>query len=140
MNRTARGFLWTGLLGAAVAAGGCRTSTLPPAAQRDPLPSENYPRVVILDGLQRWVVVDAPVVTKSERDPLRVTVPVRAVTQNEELNVQYRFAFFDADGRPLEPEPSWRYERLPSKAQRHIEANALDQRAVDWRVDIRPAR
>ena len=67
--------------------------------------SENYPRVVILDGLQRWVVVDAPVVTKSERDPLRVTVPVRAVTEREELNVQYRFAFFDADGRADRAEP-----------------------------------
>ncbi len=126
--------------GALLLAGGCRTSTLPPGAQRDPLPRENYPRVVVLDDLQRWVVVDAPIVTKSERDPLRVTVPVRAVTDHEELNVQYRFAFFDADGRPMDPEPSWRYERLPSKAQRMIEANALDQRAVDWRVDIRPAR
>lgn len=140
MTRKTTGTLFAVMAGGCVLMGGCQTSTLPPAAQRDPVGSENYPRVVILDGLQRWVVVDAPVVTKSERDPLRVTVPVRAVTRREELNVQYRFAFFDADGRPIEPSPAWRYERLPSKAQRFLEANALDQRAVDWRVDIRPAR
>lgn len=133
--------VWKVVVGVAgLAVGGCRTSTLPPAAQGDVVASANYPRVVVLDGLQPFVAIAEPRVTKSPEDPLRVTVPVRAVTEHEELNVQYRFEFLDELGRPIEPSMSWRYERLPSKAQRFFEGNALDQRATDWRLEIRPAR
>jgi len=128
--------LGLGLLGA-----GCQTTdTSPPGAYADPVSRANYPRVVMLDDLVPWVVVSEPIVTKSVDVPLRVSVPLRAVTKSEELNVQYQFTFFDEVGRPIEPTPSWTYLRLPSKAQRIIEANALDQRAVDWRVEVRPAR
>lgn len=128
-------------VGLALLAAGCQSvSTDPPGAYADPVTRANYPRVVLLDGLQPWIVVSEPIVTKGIDTPLRVSVPVRAVTKVQELNAQYRFAFYDADGRPIEPAPSWTYIRLPSKAQRTVEANALDQRAVDWRVELRPAR
>ncbi len=120
--------------------GACTTSTRPPGAQADEVPLANYPRVVVLDGLQPFIAISEPAVTKSPDQPLRVSVPVRAVTQHEELNVQYRFIFFDETGRVVEPEMVWRYERLASKAQRFFEAGALDQRATDWRLEIRPAR
>ncbi len=130
---------WLASLGLGVI-GGCRTSTLPPAAQGDEVALANYPRVVVLDGLQPFIAISEPSVTRGSDQPLRVSVPVRAVTQHEELNVQYRFLFFDEHGRVLEPEMVWRYERLPSKAQRFFDAGAMDQRAVDWRLEIRPAR
>ena len=128
-------------LGLVLLAAGCRsTDTSPPGAYSDPVARANYPRVVMLDDLQQWVVVSEPIVTKGENTPLRVSVPLRALTRYEELNVQYRFSFFDEVGRPIEPAPSWTYLRLPSKAQRIVEANALDQRAMDWRIEVRPAR
>lgn len=134
-----RHLMGVAVLGLAVLVG-CRGSTLPPAAQRDPVLRENYPRVTVLDGLQPWIAVTEPIVSREEGRPLRVSVPVRAVTQHEDLNVQYRFQFLDDQGRPVDPDPTWRYERLPSKAQRILDGSALDQRAVDWRFEIRPAR
>lgn len=119
---------------------GCRGSTLPPGGVADPLPRANYPRVVVLEGLQPYIAVTEPIVVKEEGRPLHVTVPLRAATRREELNTQYRFVFLDEQGRTVPPEQNWKYIRLPSRAQRHLEANAVDDRAVDWRMEIRPAR
>ncbi|MCB9846324.1 MAG: DUF1425 domain-containing protein [Phycisphaeraceae bacterium] len=120
---------------------GCATrDASAPGAMADPVPRVNYPNISILDELVPYVVVSEPIVTKGPDQPLRVTVPIRAITRPRELNTQYRFIFFDADGRPIEPQQAWQYERLPSRAQRFFEANALDQRAVDWRLEVRPAR
>ena len=110
----------------------------PGGARLDPLHPNAYPQIVSLDGLEAYLGWDGPIVSRD--GVLKITAPVRAVTSYEDLNVQYRFVFFDKDGRPFDTEPIWRFKRLPSRTQVFIEGSALDGRAVDWRLEVRPAR
>lgn len=120
----------TGLIAA------CDPIKAPGSAQFDPLPE--YPKVTALEGLKDWVVVNDVVVDPGP--PMEVTVPARAKTDYEELNVQYRFFFYDSAGRPLQNAPDWHYMRMPSRTEVYMQANALDTTATDWRLEIRPAR
>lgn len=110
----------------------------PDPAGGDPLLRANYPNVVVMEQLAPYIVVSEPVVERTEVGSLRVSVPVRAATRVENLNTQYRFDFLDEQGRPIRPEQSWRFIQLPSRTQRFLEATSLDDRAVDWRLEIRP--
>ncbi|MBX3363605.1 MAG: YcfL family protein [Phycisphaeraceae bacterium] len=119
---------------------GCRRDIAPPGAYGDPYPDANYPNVVMLDGLQRFVVVSgSPKVEKPDGGVMRVVVAIRNTAQ-QEINAQYKFQFLDSQGRPIGYEPTWRYIRLSSLAQHFVEANAVDSRAVQWRLEVRPAR
>lgn len=120
---------------------GCKDgSKPPPGAMADPVLIENYPRVVALDGLQPYIGVAPPVEERTPGQPLKVTVPVRALTNGAELNVQYRFLWLDSRQSPTQPEGDWRYVRMPARSQIFMQGNALDDRATDWRLEIRPAR
>ncbi len=119
---------------------GCDTIQAPDAARQDPLPEGAYPRQVVLEGLNKGVVTGRPVVDEPTADqPMRVSVPVRSVT-DKELNVQYRFEFFDARNRPTRDQPGWRYVRIAGKSSVTAESAATDTNAVGWRLEIRPAR
>ena len=110
----------------------------PYPAGADPVLNANYPRVVVQEGLGPYIVAGEPIVERTQLGSMRVAVPVRAATQRENLNVQYRFDFLGQDGIPLQPQQSWRFIQLPSKSQRVLEATSLDDRAADWRLEIRP--
>ncbi len=119
---------------------GCRRDIAPPGGYADPYPDANYPSVVMLDGLQRFVVVGGTQVTKATTgDVLQVTVGIRNTAQ-QEINAQYRFYFLDVQGRPLDTDPTWQYVRLSSLAQHFVEASATESSAVKWRLEVRPAR
>ncbi len=119
-------------------AAGC--STAPPAGVGDEVNVGEYPKVVAAEGLQDGVVFSQPVVERpTELRPMRVTVPVRAIT-NYPLNVQYRFEFFDNEGRSLRNNQGWRFMNLPPKVQMSMDAASLDNDATDWRLIVRPAR
>ncbi len=121
-----------------LAALGCATqSTAPGAAQPDPLPNNLYPQIAAVDGLDQYIVYRDVVVTTGP--PMKVTVPVRAITQGEPLAIQYRYTFLDELGRPLN-ERDWRTLRLPSRTIHFLEASALDNTAHDWLLEIRRAR
>lgn len=126
----------------AMGVAGCNKPTLapPPTAMADPM---EYPQIVVSPDLARWIAVDRPIVSGMGEDdgPLTVSVPTRTLTsRGESIRVQYRFIFLDERGRPVHPEGDWRYERMSSRVQKFFEGNALDERARDWRLEIRTAR
>ncbi|NBC10999.1 MAG: DUF1425 domain-containing protein, partial [Planctomycetes bacterium] len=93
---------------------------------------------VIIGNLGGAVRKHQPAVTPSLDDaPMAVTVPLRLMS-DKSREVQYRFTFFDAAGRPLSPEMDWRWKVMPARALIHLQGAALDDRAVDWRLEVRP--
>jgi uncharacterized protein YcfL len=119
----------------------CQSSDKPPpGAMADPTLIENYPTVVALDGLQPYIGVAAPVEDRTPGQPISIQVPVRAMTNGAELNVQYRFYWLNDQQVPVQEEGEWRYMRMPARAQVFMSGNALDTRATRWRLEIRPAR
>lgn len=125
---------------AAVLAGGCANDPYraPGTSLPDPLPAEYYPQIEAAEGLQGFIVHSKPVVSNDR--VLSVTVPLRAATEYEDLKIQYRYVFFDKAGKPVGDEPSWRFTKLASRRQEFLSGNALDSTAVDWRLQLRPAR
>ncbi len=111
----------------------------PGAVHGDPVAIENYPNVVAEGGLDDWLVISRATVRARDDQPMSVSVPVRNGSDRQ-INVQYRFEFFEADGRPLDTTARWRYMLMPSATQVFLEGAALDTSAVDWRLIIRPAR
>lgn len=124
----------------AVLATGCEPdmAKAPNRMNTDPLPSAEYPQIVVLDGLSGWLC--AGKIVEEAGPPLTVTVPVRALTDNKDLHVQYRFFFLDTEGVPLNRAPDWHYMRMPSRSEVFMQANALDSTAKTWRLEVRPAR
>jgi hypothetical protein len=122
---------------------GCQTPDpimAPDAGQGDLLPLEDYPQIVVTSGLARYLAFNRPVVDgPSENKPMRVQIPVR-VLDDLAVSTQYRFRFFDQAGRVLQPEMGFQFKRLPARVQEFMEGAALDNNAVDFRLEVRPAR
>lgn len=119
---------------------GCQTDTTraPASPGPDPLVSGAYPQITMAQGLIGLIVQGRPVVQPSvPHSPLRVTVPIRSV-QDGPTRVQYQFTWLDHVGRPI-GESGWKYELVPPRMERFFESNALDTRAVDWRLEIKIA-
>lgn len=122
---------------------GCQTdrTKAPGGAAADPLPAWQYPKVEAAGGLSPHLVVSAPVVTAgTETRPMSVVAGVRSTWDKSVLNVQYRYFFFDEQGRPLNANPDWRFAKLPPRSQVFLEGSAMDTTARDWRLQIRPAQ
>ena len=119
--------------------GACNNTPPPRPARIDPVLLESYPRIYFQGELYDRLAYAAPIVVSSIDKPMKVTVPLR-VTTKDQLNVQYRFEFYDADGVPLQPkQEGWRFIHLPQMARHYIQTSAMDTTAVDWRLVIRPA-
>ncbi len=56
------------------------------------------------------------------------------------MNAQYRFIFLDANGVSVGEPMDWRFMVLPPRLQVFMEGVATDSRAVDWRLEVRPAK
>ncbi len=137
-KRSILGTVVTGIV-ATLATGGCDTVKAPAAVRPDPLPARAYPKQVAIHGLAQGLASGKPTVTgPTEGEPLRVSVPLRS-TADKPLNVQYQFRFFDKNGRPTH-QSGWRFLNIPPRVKRVVEANAMDTKAVDWRLEVRPAR
>jgi len=122
--------------------GACDTIKAPDIVRQDPLPQGAYPQQVVLEGLNRGIVSGDPVVRgPSDSMPMTVTVPLRSVA-DKTLHVQYQFEFLDANGLPVRGTPTsgWRFVTVEPRTQVFAVANALDTDAVDWRLQVRPAR
>jgi uncharacterized protein YcfL len=118
----------------------CDTVKAPRQPGADGIPNGTYPRNVTLDRLDRGVVVGRAVVTPSDRVvPMAVQQAIRS-TADYDLNVQYRFEFFDAQGLLLAGGDSWRFQSLPPRMEVFLTGAAVDPKAVDWRLVIRSAR
>lgn len=126
------------LLGAAPLAG-CQTDTSPAPGLGDWVPAPaNDPQITVLaEELRPWLGFQPSIVT---RDPvLAIEVPVRNLAPRNYM-IDYRFTYFDAQGRTIEPQLSWTPIPLESKQNIRLRGNALDQRAVNWKVEVRWAR
>lgn len=118
----------------------CDTTKAPGEGRADPILRENYPRIVALQDLDRYLAFSpADVQDAGGTKPLSISVPVR-VKSDEDFHVQYRYEFFDKSGRPIRPEMEWRYLKMPARAQVFMEGAALDTHATDWRLVVRPSR
>lgn len=125
-------------LGLVLAAAACQ-STAPPAADPDPVSEAAYPPVVAQGDLHDKLVYAKATVERTASGAMRVNVPVRSLLQKD-VRAQYRFVFLDDRGQPVRPEMDWQYKQLPSRTQVFLEGVAMQPDAVDWRLEVRPAR
>jgi uncharacterized protein YcfL len=117
---------------------GCKTSDPRPYAGRaDPVAApDNNPRIVMSHPeLMRSLGYDAPIVLRPD-DLLTVGVPTRNLG-DERYILDYRFTWYDANGLEIRPAMGWREVVLEPKGQKRLQANALDKRAVDWKMEVR---
>ena len=129
----------------------CDTTKAPAGARQDPLYSEAYPSVVLMEGLDRGLVAGEPIVTHATPErPMQVTVPIRSI-DDRPLNVQYRFLFLDEAGRPMNDGPGgWRFVNIGPRVQIFVKGNSMEALSAvgsargtnpaDWRLELRPAR
>jgi uncharacterized protein YcfL len=119
---------------------GCDHDKRPYAARRDPMNRADYPQIVIDENIEKFLLAGDPNVRGGDADrPLSVTVPMRSNSEHE-FAVQYRFEFFDRDGRPVRSQPDWHWVRVPPRQEKVFEGAALDTNAADWRLVIRSSR
>jgi len=127
------------LLTSLVACQAPNPNTPPPAVRADPVPKRAYAQQVAIEGVTQYLVSGDPIVTPSTEDqPMRVIVPVRSITDRE-LNLQYQFIFYDAQGRELHSNQGWVFQHIEPRVERQIETVSLESAAKDWRLIIRPA-
>lgn len=121
----------------------CATTNnnIPPGAAQDPVLAQDYPFVAVERPLQKFVVVDYASIIVDRTDaktPMRVEVPVRS-TAYEQMSIQHRFQWYDADGRHLKDE-GWKFGSLAPGLQSVLKSNAVSLDAAQYRLEIRSAR
>lgn len=120
---------------------GCQDPVMPPHAGRpDLLPAEHYPQIAVTnEPLNKFLLFAKPNVQNEPGRPMSVSVPVR-LAEEYAVNVQYKFEFYDPNGRLMEPEMDFVYKRMPSRVMVYMDGAALDTSAVDWRLIVRSAQ
>ncbi len=100
----------------------------------------SYPNVSISSlSLADKVRLNPATVSQTEAGLLRLTQPVRAAS-DAGLSIEHRVIWFDVQGRPIEPQMTWRFMRLEPRVRQFIEAQASSEQAVDYEVQLRWAR
>ncbi len=122
---------------------GCEADRSPAPGMGDPYPAPmNDPQItVIAPELRNWLAFHPAVITDraDPERPMQVEVPVRN-TSEETYLIDYRFLFYDLDGRQLEPAMGWRMQELYGKQLVRLKAGALHNDAVDYRLEIKWAK
>lgn len=139
------GGLVAGLIGCAGLAG-CQAPYPRPTygAQEDPQAAKNYPRVALVDDdnlLQKSLVVDSGGIVVTGPDgnvPMAVAVPLRSIVNNR-MRLQYQFYWRDANGVELR-QSGWKRFEVEPGMQFQAKGSAATLDAVDWRLEVRPAR
>ncbi len=112
----------------------------PYGGRQDLLPIRGYPNIAVEGSLFETLVFSEPNVEVASPDtPMSVMVPVRSIHDDYGVNIQYQFTFFDDTTRPVS-NTGWRFGHLPPRMQRWLEANGLDDKAVQYRLEVRSAR
>lgn len=138
MSGTVKTVLGMAAAGLLLTGSGCQQTT-PALPRPDTIPQATYPKVTLHNELAGWIAVNQPVVKKG--DVLRVSVPIRLLSKgNQFSHVQYKFTFLDEAGAPMRVQPDWKFVTLEPQQQVFMEANSMDNRAADWRLEIRSAR
>ncbi|MCP3905848.1 MAG: DUF1425 domain-containing protein [Planctomycetes bacterium] len=136
--------LFTGLLASTSGLVGCETpppNVAPVAGLPDPVPDPyNNPQVMLMDpDLQSLLAFPPAVVFNDPGRVMEVEQPVRNFT-TETLLVDYRIVFYDDRGREVSPVMDWEFAPIRSKQMRRLKANALDDTAEDFRVEVKWAQ
>jgi hypothetical protein len=119
---------------------GCDKDKRPYAARQDPMNRANYPQIVIDENIEKFLLAGEPNVQGGTPDrPLSIMVPMRSNSEHE-FAVQYRFEFFDREGRPKRNQGDWHWVRMPPRQEKFFEGHALDTDVEDWRLVIRSSR
>jgi uncharacterized protein YcfL len=123
-------------------AAGCEApDRSPPAGYGDPYPAPlNDPQISVLsEELRPWLLFHPAIVTRADRQPMQVQVPVRNAASRKYL-IDYRILFYDENGVELEPLMGWKMVALEPKQTVRLKAGAMDESADSYRLEIKWAR
>ncbi|MEX2673710.1 MAG: DUF1425 domain-containing protein [Phycisphaeraceae bacterium] len=116
---------------------GCQSTAIVPGQYDD---AAVYPNVTLSqDSLQKALGFQEPALSRTENDLMRVTVPVRA-RSNEMLNIEYRVIWLDRDGAPVRPEMIWTPLRLEPRQPQYVSAAASSPAATNYNIQFRWGR
>ena len=118
--------------------GGCYQNTAVVPGRYDS--ARSYPNVTLAqDTLQEALGFQEPEVTRTRNDLMRVTVPVRA-RSDETLYVEYRVIWLDEEGQPIGPEMTWAPLRLSPRVPEYVSATSSSERAENYSFQFRWSR
>ncbi|MEZ6243534.1 MAG: DUF1425 domain-containing protein [Phycisphaerales bacterium] len=127
---------------AALAPIGCQQQHVAPAgAERDPLPVELYPDIVVDRGLEHVIVSDVDRIVwraGSAGQPARLAVPIRSLSDYD-VHTQYRILWYDDTGVEIGA-TQWRFTTLAPQVEQQFQGNSTSAKAQAWRMEIRVAR
>jgi len=111
----------------------------PRTAANDPVPESAYPQITFQGDLDlRLVLLGEPIVTPATpRKPMSVRLRLRNAT-DDRVWVQYRFRFYGPDREPLDVRMPWQSQEIPPTLAADFGTNAMQVRAVDWELEVRP--
>ncbi len=125
-----------------IAVGGCQQQHVSPAgAERDPLPVELYPDIVVDRALERVIVSDVDRIVWRAGEPTRpasVAVPIRSLS-NYDVHTQYRVLWYDDSGVQIGA-TQWRFVSLAPQVEQQFQGNSTSGKVQAWRMEIRVAR
>ena len=129
------------MLMAAGGLAGCQESKAPGAGMGDPYPAPlNDPQITVLaPELREWLGFQPAVVVNEPGEVMKVQQPVRNLSERQYL-IDYRILFYDANGLQLEPTMGWTMVALGPKQTARLTANSLDDRAENYRLEVKWAR
>ncbi len=106
---------------------------------RDPVPSIAYPKITLQGELDyQLVLLGEPVVVgATPTQPMSVRLRLRNATEDD-LYVAYRYRFFGPSREPVDVDMPWRPLKLPATLAKDFEGDAMQVRAVDWELEVRP--
>lgn len=131
------------LLALSIALAGCsHPDTRPGAGRGDTWPAPmNDPQISVLTPeLREWLGFQPAVITREADGRMTdIQIPVRNLTERQYL-IEYRFIYFDRDGRQLEPVMGWKFENLDPKQVARLRGVASLVDAHDYRLEVRWSR
>ena len=115
---------------------GCGRQRAPIEPREDIHP---WPQIMLSDrDLAGRLVVRQPIVERDEAGLLYVMVPLRTTTEKQ-LTIEYRSTFYDRNRTPIF-QSTWFPKTMTPFTQDTIQVHSASNRAVDFQVDIRPAK
>ena len=126
-----------------IALPGCTSpDTSPGAGRGDTYPAPmNDPQISVLDPeLRDWIAFQPANISRDDegsRDRItNIQVPVRNLTERI-YKIEYRYLWFDSNGRQIEPQMGWTGARLDPKQVVRLDGVASLVDAHDYRLEVR---
>ena len=112
---------------------GCQTA--PMGAMPDEV--VDYPAITFSQAsLQKTVAFQPPIVTRTQKDLMRVTLVMRSKA-SDPLHVECRMLWHDEAGQPIAPQMTWRPLALEPQQPQRITFTATSREAADYNAQFR---